>query len=73
MAVLFYNDLFFQVREDIFSAIKRQAFQFFFNAQQLIILRDAINPRGRAGFDLAGIHRDGEISNQRIVRFARTV
>src|SRR5512132_4218435 len=43
------------------------------DAQQLVVLRDAIRPARRAGLDLAGARRDGEVGDEGVLGLARAV
>src|ERR1700732_1644698 len=47
--------------------------EFLFNAQQLIVLGDAVGAAGGAGFDLASGGGDGEIGDEGILGFAGAV
>src|SRR5215470_9977431 len=51
----------------------RRASQIFFDAQELVVLRGAIRPRKRAGFDLSRVGCDSEIRDERILGFTRTM
>ena len=51
----------------------RAGAEFFFDTQQLVVLGDAIGAAGRAGLDLAGIRRDGEIGDECIFGFPGAV
>src|SRR5579859_1975096 len=61
------------LRESGFAVEAGGGAEFLFNAKQLIVLGDAVGAAGRAGFDLAGGGSDGEVSDERIFSFARTV
>src|SRR5262249_56253478 len=41
--------------------------------EQLVVLRDAVASRRRAGLDLAGAERDGEIGDRRVLGLAGSV
>src|SRR5471030_1567188 len=43
------------------------------DAQQLIVLRDAVGAAGASGFDLAGVGRYREVGDERVFRFATAV
>ena len=47
--------------------------EFFFDAQKLVVFRDAIGTAGRAGFDLPGARGHHKIGDERIFRFTRPV
>ena len=44
-----------------------------FDAQQLVVLGDAVGAAGRAGLDLAGVGGHREVGDERIFGFARAV
>ena len=43
------------------------------DAQQLVVLRDAVGARRRTGLDLAGAGRDGQVGDRRVLRLAGAV
>ena len=43
------------------------------DAEQLVVLRDAIGAAGRSGFDLSGIGRNGEVGNRHVFGLAGPV
>ena len=43
------------------------------DAQQLVVLRDAVAARGRAGLDLAAVRRDREVGDRRVLGLAAAV
>jgi hypothetical protein len=47
--------------------------EFLFDPDELIIFREPVRARERAGFDLAAIGRDGKVGNRRILGFAGAV
>ena len=47
--------------------------QFFFAAELSVVLRHAVGPRRRAGFDLSGVQRHGQVGDGRVFGFARAV
>ena len=47
--------------------------QLFFDAQQLVVLGDAVGAGGGAGFDLAGAGGDGEVGDEGVFGFAGAV
>src|ERR1043165_185673 len=51
--------------------VARGAAQIFFDAQQLVVFRDAIRARKRARFDLARVRRNGETLDEGMLGFAR--
>ena len=51
----------------------RRVAELLLDAQQLVVLGDAIGPRGRAGLQLAGVHRDGEVGDGRVLGLAGAV
>ncbi len=53
--------------------VLRGAAELFFDAQQLVVLRDAIAARCRAGLDLPGRGADREIGDRRILGLARAM
>jgi len=56
-----------------FPGKARRSAEFLFDAQKLIVLRDAIGARSRAGLDLASRRRHREISDEGIFGLARPV
>ena len=44
--------------------------ELFLDAQELIVLSDAVSAAGRTGFDLAGGGGDGEVGDESIFGFA---
>src|ERR1035441_9300054 len=44
-----------------------------FDAQQLVVLRDAVGAAGRSGLDLAGVGGHGEVGDDGIFGFTRAV
>ena len=52
--------------ECILTGIAGSVAQVFFNAQQLVVLGDAIRARQGSGFDLSGVGGDCEIGDKRI-------
>src|SRR3990172_2259096 len=60
-------------REGIPARVPRARAERLLDAQQLIVLSDAFPARRRAGLDLPGPGRDGEIGDRRIVRLAGPV
>ena len=63
----------FQLIKRAFSGELRCIAQRSLDAQQLIILGDAVASAGCAGLDLPGIHGDGDIRDGRILRLARAM
>src|SRR5206468_1317576 len=55
------------------ARILRRARELLFDAQQLIVLRDAVGSARRAGLDLARARADSEIGDERVFRFARAM
>ena len=55
------------------TRITRGVAKFFFEAQELVVLRDAIWARKRTRLNLSGIRRDGEVGNESIFRFTRAM
>lgn len=47
--------------------------EFFFNAQQLVIFRDAVGARSRAGLDLSHASADSKIGDERVFRLSAAV
>src|SRR5438093_8711763 len=47
--------------------------EFFLDAEELIVLGDAVGAAGGAGFDLAGSGGDGEIGDEGVLGFAGAV
>src|SRR5947208_15496549 len=43
------------------------------DAKKLVVLRDAIRPRGRAGLDLARVRRNREVGDRRVLRLPGAV
>ena len=53
--------------------IRRLGAQLLLDAQQLVVLRDAVRARGRARLDLPGAERDREVGDRRVLGLARAV
>src|SRR5689334_13823538 len=51
--------------KSVAPGITRSPPEIFFDAQQLIVLCDAIRPRKRSGFDLSRVRADREIRDER--------
>src|SRR4051812_48563716 len=51
----------------------RGAAKLLLDAQELVVLRDAIGAARRAGLDLSGSRRDGEVGDERVFRLTRPV
>src|SRR5262245_5186328 len=62
-----------RARERAPAGVLRGRSELFLDAQELVVLRDAIRARGRAGLDLTGVHGDGEIGDRRVLRLAGPV
>src|SRR5579884_3183035 len=62
-----------QARESSPARVHRLLTELFLDAQELVVLRDAIAARRRAGLDLPGAECDGEIGDGRVLRLARPV
>src|SRR5262245_31580316 len=60
-------------REGVPAGIFGRRTQLLFDAEQLVVLRDPIRPRGSARLDLAGVCRDREVGDRRVLRLARAV
>src|SRR5579885_2606242 len=60
-------------RERVPARIDRLRPQLLLDAEELVVLRDAVGARRRAGLDLAGAERDGEVSDRRVLRLAGAV
>ena len=56
-----------------FSAEDRGGAEFFFDAEELVVFRDAVGTAHRAGLDLARVRRDGDVGDRRVFRFAGAV
>src|SRR5215208_1472153 len=65
--------------EDPLDAIQRAArelarvAELFLDAQELIVLRDAIRSARRAGLDLSGAGCNGEVRDERVLGLTRTM
>ena len=47
--------------------------EFFFDAEELVVLGDAVGAGGCAGFDLAAVGGDGDVGDGGVFGFARAV
>ena len=54
-------------------AVHRVLAEKLFDAQQLVVLRHAVGAAERAGLDLAGVRRDGNVGNGRVFSLARAM
>ena len=52
------------------SAVEGRLAQNLFDPQQLVVLGHAVGPRGRAGLDLAGAQRHGQVGDGRVLGLA---
>ena len=59
--------------EGIATRINGLVIELFFNAKQLVVLRDTVTAAHRTGLNLTGIHANGQISNKAVFGFTRTV
>jgi len=64
------QNLFPDVVESVEAGISHRVAEVFLDAQQLVVLGDAIRARERTGLDLHGIEADGNVGNGRILGFA---
>ena len=55
------------------ARVHRPLAELLLDPQQLVVLRDAVGARRRAGLDLAGADRDGEVGDRRVLGLARAV
>ncbi len=60
-------------REGAAAGVDGGVAQFLLDAQQLVVLRDAVGAGGGAGLDLAGVRRDRDVRDGRVLGLARTV
>src|SRR5579862_2826345 len=60
-------------RESAPARIRRASAQLLLDPEQLVVLGDAIGARRRAGLDLTGAERDGEVGDRRILGLAGAV
>ena len=54
-------------------AVNRLRAQFLFNAQELVVLGDAVGAAHGTGLDLAGVRRDGDVGDRGVLGFAGAV
>src|SRR5437899_2534362 len=55
------------------AGVHRPLAQLLLDPEQLVVLRDAVAPRRRAGLDLARAERDREVGDRRVLGLARAV
>src|SRR5919109_3936417 len=60
-------------RERIPAGIFGIGAQLLFDPKELVVLRHAVGPAGGARLDLAGVGRDGEVGDRRVLRLPRPV
>src|SRR5262249_36785805 len=49
------------------TGIRRVPAELLLDPEELVVLRDAVGPGRRAGLDLAGVHRDCEVGDGRVL------
>src|SRR4051812_30361226 len=54
-------------------AVRRGAAELLLDAQQLVVLGDAVGARRRAGLDLPGVDGDGNVGDRRVFGLAGAV
>src|ERR1041385_3337277 len=53
--------------------IRRAVAELFLDAEQLVVLRDAVGARQGAGLDLARVRRDRDVGDRRVLGLARAM
>src|SRR6476646_3606234 len=59
-----------RARKGVPARVRRIVTELFLDAEELVVLRDAVGARGGARLDLACAERDGEVCDRRVLRFA---
>src|SRR6188768_3198566 len=62
-----------QLIENLPSRIPSGIAEVLFDPQKLVVFCDAVGSAKTAGFDLAGVHSDGEVGNEGVFRFSGTM
>ena len=75
---IFLSFLFFvHIQSEVFShhgaEVGGGIVQFFFDAQQLVVLGGTVGAAQGAGLNLSGIHTHGKVGDEGVFGFARTV
>ena len=65
--------LLFDGEERVLAEILRDLVQLLLDAEQLIVLRNAVGAAGSTSLDLAGVQRDGDVGNGGILGLAGTM
>src|SRR5690625_2832427 len=60
-------------REGARTGVYRRGVEFIFDAQELVVLVHALAASRGTGFDLAGVHGNGEVSDRRVFSFPTAV
>src|SRR3954453_20037645 len=55
------------------AGVPRGVLELLLDAQELVVLRHALRPRGRTGLDLAAVGGDGEVGDRGVLGLARAV
>src|SRR3989339_599473 len=59
--------------EHLAAGIERATGKIFLDPQELVVLRDAVGTAERAGLDLSGVGGHGQVGDEDVLGFARTV
>src|SRR5262245_44360380 len=62
-----------QLVERIAAGVARRIAQVFLDAQELVVFREPVGARQRAGLDLQRVRPDREVGDERVLRFAGAV